>query len=75
MLEFLHGNPGVLAGLGLGSMAAAVLLRPVVWRVAGVFEGALRQRVVRFVLLACSVSFAVVFVLAVTMFLSRALGG
>ena len=74
VLEFLGANPGVLTGLALGSMASALLLRPVAWRIARVFKGAFRQRAVCGGLLAVSVSFGAAFVLTVAMFLSRSLG-
>ena len=75
VLEFLGANPGVLTGLALGSMASALLLGPVAWRIAGVFKGAFRQRAVCGGLLAVSVSFGATFVLATAMLLSRLFGG
>lgn len=74
VLEFLEANPGVLAGLILGSLAGAWLLRPVAWRIAGEFKGAFRQWAVCGGLLGVSVSFGAAFVLTVAMFLSRLLG-
>ena len=75
VLEFLHGNPGVLAGLALGSMAGALLLGPVAWRIAGEFHGSFRRLWVCWGLLAFSVCFGATFILATVMLLSSLRGG
>ena len=39
MMMDLLGNPGVLTGLGLGSLAVAVLLGRVSWRLSALYDG------------------------------------
>ena len=74
ILEFFEVNPGVLAGLGLGSMAGALLLGRRCWRLAGAFDGRFRSFGLFFALQAGSIAFGAGFVLAAVMLLSLGLG-
>ena len=76
LLEFLKEGPGLLAGIGLGSLAGAWLLGRLSWRQAGDgYDGSLLRLGVMFGTFWAAGGFAATFLLAVAMLLSRLLRG